>query len=313
MSELKFKIVPYSESYEEALLELEKNAPQGKFIQMEMIRTCFKTRSSMFDKYQIFLAIDYNEKLLGVLAAAIVPIGINGEKSNVGYCFDVRVAKHARGHGLTKKMRKYAYEHFYLPNGAPNVFLTLKKKNKAVLKSAKILGMKLYDYPFSYLTIPTYKRVIIKSFKGVSEKLIITAPHNTKKLDGYLNYVEGEPKIWRADLVYRLKIKKLHFLIKFFNLLMPFFTKGSTHLPKEGDELSFALLIYRETPSSEEINSILGFLQQHKIGYLLVACAEKSKLYAMLKPLAINRYLYSICGTFNMSRNDCIELDVRCL
>lgn len=313
MSEFKYKIIPYSESYEEALLELEKNSPQGKFIQMEMIRDCFKTRSTMFEKYQIYLAVDHKERLLGVLAAAIVPFAINGKKSNAGYCFDVRVAKHARGHGLTKKMGKYAYDHFYVPNGAPNVFLTLKKDNKAVLKSAKIVGLKLYNYSFSYLTIPTYKRLNTESFQGPAEKLIITAPNNSKKLSTYLYEIAGELKIWRADLIYRLKIRKLHVSIKYLNQLLSFIRRGHSNLPNEGEELRFAMLVYRNKPSSEEINSILSYLQQHKIGYLLVACTQNSRLLTFLKPLAINCYSYMICSTFPISQNDCIELDVRCL
>ncbi len=82
MSTLEYKIIPYSENYEKALLALEKNAPQGNLIQLEMIKESFKRRSENFEKHQIYLAVDLKGRLLGVLAASIVPIIINGEEES---------------------------------------------------------------------------------------------------------------------------------------------------------------------------------------------------------------------------------------
>lgn len=313
MSTFEYEIIPYAEKYDSALLALEKNAPQGKWIQLEMIKESFIKRSETFEKYQIYLAVDFKDELLGALAASIVPIIINGKKSNIGYCYDVRVAKHARGHGLTKKMGKHAYEHFYLPNKVSDVFLTMKKGNKAVRKSAGILGLKLYKYPFSYLTIPTNKRLKSKQSQSFSEKLTVTSMFCNEALESFFYTFKGEPKVWKANLIYHLKIRKLHFIIKLVNNVLGFFHAYSKQLPKEGDELCFGVLVYNNMPTNEEINTILSTLQEQNIGYLLVACTNKSNLYLLLKPIAINCYSYEICSTFPIDPNDNISLDVRCL
>ena len=313
MSTLKYKIISYSENYENALLALEKNAPQGKMIQIEMIKESFKRRSENFEKHHIYLAVDLKGKLLGALAASIVPIVINGKKSDVGYCYDVRVAQHARGHGLTKKMGKHAYDNFYLPNKISKVFLTMKKGNLAVHKSAGILGFKLYKYAFSYLTVPTNKRLKRNGRNNSSEKLTITTQLNSKKLEPFFYAINGEPSVWKIDLIYNLKIRKLHFSIKFINYVLSHFQSKSKQLPKEGDELHFGILMYHSLPTKEGINSILAHLQEQGIGYLLVACTRNSNLYSLLKPIAINCYAYEICSTFPINQNDSITLDVRCL
>lgn len=313
MEKLKYEIIPYSKTYEASLLALEKEATQGKFVQLEMIRDCFKTRSSTFDKSQIFLAIDMEGKLLGVLAAAIVTLVINGEKNNVGYCFDVRVAKNARGHGLTKKMGQHAYKHFYLPNQAAKVFLTMKKNNYAVHKSAKILGLQLYKYPFSYLTIPTSKRLEQEHLPETKETFTVKVTDSDTNLNKYLYDFHNETKVWRTNLIYTLKIKKLHVFIKFLKPFLNYFRRGKFQLPTEGEELIFSTLIYSKTPSADEINTILEFLQHHNVGYLLVACNKNSNLFKLMKPILINRYIYEICSTFPINENDSIVFDVRCL
>ncbi|MBC3757234.1 GNAT family N-acetyltransferase [Hyunsoonleella sp. SJ7] len=313
MSTLEYKIIPYSQSYESALLALENDAPQGRWIQLEMIKDSFKRRSENFEKHQIYLAVDFKGKLLGTLAVSIVPITVNGEKMNVGYCYDVRVAKHARGHGLTKKMGKHAYKNFCLPNKVSNVFLTMKKGNKAVQKSAGILGLALYKYPFAYLTIPTSKRLKKKQNQSTPENLTTTSEFCSEASESFFHSFKGEPRVWRADLIYRLKIRKLHFLIKFVNYILALFSAKSKQLPNEGDELCFGILAYDNMPTKDEINSILAHLQEENIGYLLVACTKKSNLYSLLKPIAINSYAYEICSTFPLDSNDSISLDVRCL
>lgn len=313
MNALEYNIIPYEVKYEPDLLALEKNSPQGKWIQLEMVKESFERRSQTFEKYQIYLAIDLNGELLGCLAASIVPIIVNGRKSDVGYCYDVRVANHARGHGLTKKMGRHAYKNFWLPNKVVNVFLTMKKGNEAVYKSAGALGQKLYTYPFFYLTIPTNKRLKSKQSQLLSEKLTVTSKFCNEALDSFFYTFKGELKVWKANLIYHLKIRKLHFVIKLANNVLGFFHAYGKQFPKESDELCFGILIYKTMQKNEEINTVLSALQKQDIGYLLVACSNKSNMYSRLKPLAINCYGYEICSNFPLNPNDNVSLDIRCL
>ena len=140
----------------------------------------------------------------------------------------------------------------------------------------------------------------------------VTIPRNSKKLDSYLNIRKKELLIWRADLIYRLKIRKLHFLVKVYSLLNT--ALGITNnVIKEGDELRFGILIYNNLPKRNAVNSLLRCLEQAGIGYLLVACVKNSDIHKLFKPIAINNYSYSICSTFSLNQTDFVDLDVRCL
>ena len=312
MTDLKYNIITYSENYEEALLALERDSPQGKYIQLEMLRNSFHKRAALFDDHQIYLCVDKLDNLLGVVAVAEVKITINNESTKVGYFFDLRVGKKVRKHGIAKKLAIHAFQNFYVPKGISKVFTTLKKGNIAVLKSAKVFGMKLYDFSFSYITIPTFHRVKKEIRGGKPNNLVVTIPRNLKKLDSYLNIRTEELLIWRADLIYRLKIRKLHFLVKVYSLLKT--AIGITNnVIEEGDELRFGILIYNNLPTRNAVNSLLNCLEQAGIGYLLVACVKNTDIYNFFKPIAINQYSYSICSTFNLNQTDFVDLDVRCL
>ena len=161
--------------------------------------------------------------------------------------------------------------------------------------------------------MPTNKRLKRNGRQNLAEKLTISTQFSSKKLEPFFYFINGEPSVWKADLIYNLKIRKLHFSIKFINYVLSHFRAKSKQLPKEGDELHFGILMYSIIPTKEEVNSILAHLQEQDIGFLLVACTKNSNLYSLLNPLAINCYAYEICSTFPINQNDSITLDVRCL
>lgn len=313
MKELKYEIIPYSEDYEESLLELENEAIQGKFIQLEMIRNCFNLRSMVFDKSQLFLAVDFEMSLIGILGAAIVVISMNGKEITAGYYYDIRVKKKCQGFGLTTKMAKYAYKNFYIPNDVSYLFTTMKKSNKAASKSAENLGLKMFEYPFLYLTIPTHIRLKKTEIKQSIEELAITCTSSSNNLNPYIQPVNSNLQVWQTNLIYKLKLINIHPLHTFISMRSHIFNKNLNKIPKVGDELSFSTLMYKATPTTEEMNEILSILQKQHIDFLLVACKRKSRIFKLLSRYAINRYKYILYSTFPISVDDCIELDVRCL
>jgi len=313
MKEFKYEIIPYSEDYEASLLELENEATQGKFIQLEMIRNCFNMRSMVFDKSQLFLAVDFEGSLMGILGAAIVLISLNGKEITAGYYYDIRVKKKCQGFGLTTKMAKYAYKNFYIPNDVSFLFTTMKKSNKAAFKSAENLGFEMFEYPFLYLTITTHIRLKKTEIKQSVEELAITCTSASNQLDPYIQHVSSKFKVWQTNLIYKLKLIKIHPVLNFINQLRHILNKSMKNLPKVGDELSFATLMYRETPTTDEMNEILSILQKQHIDFLLVACKGKSRIFKMLSRYAINRYKYILYSTFPINERDYMGLDVRCL
>jgi GNAT superfamily N-acetyltransferase len=313
MEDFQYRIIPYSADYESSLLDLEKNAQQGTFIQLEMLRDTYLSRSTVFERYQVLLAVNEQKQLMGALAAAITPIVQNGDEIQVGVCYDVRVKPEFRGHGLTKKMGQFAVRHFYEPNHADYLFMTLKSGNEAVLKSAKILGLALYQYSFVYLTIPTGKRVDLKKSSSNWQRFHVRIASDLQGLEHYYEIFGDGLGIWNTHLMYRLRIKKIHPLLKWGLRTLNFFRKEAARFPLEGEDLSFASLFGCTPENAHRIDEVLQYLQNKGVNYLSVCCSKGDFLYTLLKPLAINEYSYTLLSTFPTSPEDDIVVDVRCL
>ena len=295
------------------MLQLERNAVQGRYIQLEMLRDSYLGRSEVFEKHQIFLALGAQGQLMGVLAAAITPIGINGEEIKVGICYDVRVDVAYRGHGLTKKMGLFAQSYFFDINNAAGYFLTVKSGNLAVNKSAEILGVDLYQYPFFYLTIPSWQRVGNKKTETTQQHFQVQFAPSPIHEEKYYQLFQNGLGVWHTHLMYRLRIRKLHPFLKVGQRLLNFFKKADHRLPSEGDELTFASLFGCTPENCGQLDEVLESLQNQGIGYLSVCCAKDDFLYSLLKPIAINAYPYILLSTFPTKPEDVVCMDVRCV
>lgn len=313
MKKINYEIIPYSKYYEAALLELEKEASQGTFIQLEILRDCFRTRALTFDKSQIYLTVDKDGQLLGVLGVALVVFVINGKKSNMAYYYDIRVKKEWQGYGINTKMAQYSYQNFCKPNNIRHQFTTIKDSNKSAFNSATNVGVKLYKHPFLYLTIPTHLRLKKAKTTPILEKLAVTCSSTNPKLNSYLLPINEQIKVWRTHLIYRLKLIKIHPLLSLLNKWNFMFRKSFYKTPVVGDYLNCSTLMYRETPTVAAINATLSIMQKQQVNYLLVVCSKKSQLYKLLKRYSIYSYKYNLHSTFQLNKKDYIELDVRCL
>jgi len=313
MNNINYEIIPYSKHYEVALLELEQEASQGKFIELEMIRECFSTRALTFEKSQIYLTVDKNGKLLGVLGVALVVFVINGQKSNVAYYYDIRVKKEWQGLGINTKMAKYSYHDFCKPNNIHHLFTTIKDSNKAAFNSATNVGFKLYKYPFLYLTIPTHIKMEKSKASPIQEMFSVTCSNRTTTINEYILPIKDDLKVWRTHLIYRLKLTRIHPLLVLLNKWSFMFNKTFSKTPEVGDYLNCSTLMYKKTPTIEQMNKTLSILRNEKIDFLLVTCRKKSEIYKLLKRYSIHSYKYNLHSTFQIDKSDFIELDVRCL
>ena len=111
------RIVPYHPDFEESLLDLERASPQGKYIQLEMLRTHFLDRSKVFDEFGIFLALSEERDLLGVVAGSAVNLIWNGKRERVGFVYDLRVAPHFRRKGIARSLGRYLKQEYFASLG----------------------------------------------------------------------------------------------------------------------------------------------------------------------------------------------------
>ena len=74
-----FQIFPYEEKYNDALMALEHLTPQGKKIKLEMLRPFFLSRSEVFERYSVFVALAQPKgDMAGVSGVSIVPLKHGG-------------------------------------------------------------------------------------------------------------------------------------------------------------------------------------------------------------------------------------------
>ena len=64
MKAMDYVIIPYSETYNDKALSLEKGIAQGLNIQLEILKNQFLDRASVFKKYFACLAIANNSEIV---------------------------------------------------------------------------------------------------------------------------------------------------------------------------------------------------------------------------------------------------------
>lgn len=314
MNPLQYHIVPYEPKHNEALLELERQSPQGKMIKLEMLRDDFLSRSEVFEDYSIYVAEDQKTgKIIGVSAIGVVPIQYENKRLFTGFGYDLRVDPAYRKLGISKKLGKKMVDAYRTNQKIFNFFVTLKTSNIAVMKSVLVIPGEWFSYDFIYLTIPTYKR--IKTTDPISETQLLSTgllsmPPNKKK---YTIELESGLGIWKTYEMYKLKVNEASWHLKLGSKMFNWFLPTSRKIPAKGDILQFATLYNFNTANIGDINQVLSILQDQKIQYLNVCCTEKDFVYPMLKPYTINVMSYSMLNKFDIKNGNHLTLDVRCL
>lgn len=307
-----YDIIPYEPKFEQALKELERASPQGLSVQLELIRDNFLSRAIVFDQHATFLALGPNRKVFGVFSAAMVEVKLNGKMFLAGIPFDMRVAAGMRNQGVAKNLFRHAWKHFFDPHGTTAMFTTIKSSNTAVIKVAEIMGRKVYDYPFVYLTIPTFKRLRKKINLNGEQQFGVRFFGQENQLEDYREQFAGGISIWKTYKMYQVKLVKIPLMMKLGLGFVNLFVSARKRYPVEGEVLKFSFLFDCHPANLSQVNSVLEVLEKRGINYLSVCCRKKEECYRLLKPLAINRYSYSLLSSFPVGPEDRIELDVRC-
>lgn len=313
MKKASFHIKPYKPALEPQLRLLEKEAEQGTFVKIEMIRSGFLSRSLVFENYQPYVAFNEQKQLIGTAIGAKVPLRLNGRDIWAGYAFDVKVSKKYRNQGIARRLGRHTIKNFFIPHQLSFQFITLKKTNSPVRTLAAHFVKKIHLYEFAYLSIPTTASIPHWPPARHKQYLTISLLSDIQKLEPFYTIDQSGLGIWWLDKLYKIKITHIHPLVKAGIWLKKHMAAQPVEYPEEGSELSSALLFNHKLENIQALNSILAKLREKGIQYLLVCCQPGDGIYDCLKTVSINTYGYYILSSQAIHKHDNLSLDVRCL
>ncbi len=308
------QIVPYTPDREADLIALERESPQGKHIRLEMVRERLLDRSRVFDDYELFVIHTDDNRLVGMAAAAITEMEHNSNRIPVGFCYDLRIRPEFRRRGYAKMMGAHVIRHFFEPRGVDRYFLTMKKTNTAVLRSAQSVLNLAYTYPFRYLTLPTSAQIRRRTTGSTSNPpftVLVSRPDGIP--DGWYGSLDGTAGLFQTHRMYRIKVVHVSRPVKIGIRVAEWFKGATGALPRQDEVMSFTTLCHSHVPSSQTVNRALRESREAGVGYLIVVCQKHDPVHRMLKPLAINALDYLVVSNFPMQPDDGVGIDVRCL
>lgn len=304
------KTVFYDPKFDEQLLAIEREAVQGTWIKLEMLRDTYLSRSTVFKDWKIGVVINEAEEVIGALAIAIVSLQVDDEVLTAAIGYDARVRKGYQKQGIGKQMGAFMDVEYVKKMGIEYIFITAKASNKGAINMGRVLAKSFHTYDFVYLTIPTQKR-LKKPLAPKTELCFQPTLFGDTPTD-YVTTFSSGMKIWHTHKMYSLRIQKVHPLAK-IGLFFARWFNPVLRETKESSELRFATLFDYDYDSLEGINEVLENLEQQNIHFLNVCCKKNDAVYQTLQPLSISNYAYLIAGDFEIHPESKVRMDVRCL
>ncbi|MGI9532908.1 GNAT family N-acetyltransferase [Lutimonas sp.] len=314
MRKLSYHIDAYKAEHESGLLDLEHSTPQGKGVKLEMVRPEFLSRSKIFDRYDVFVALNQNRtEIIGVSAVSIVPLMIENIITDVGFGYDLKVAPPYQNRGIAKEFAKHLIDVYLADNGISEYFTTFKSSNETMTSVVHFISREWQAYNFIYLTVPTFKRVKYSNLALSDQLLSIEMLGNSEKLKKYIIETENGIKIWKTYSTYQLKIQDMTCFLNMGIKSINSFKSKTKKIPVTGDVLKFATLYHFNKSNIGSVNEALDVLQKRNIQYLNICCTKDDFVYKLFNPIAISRMPYSLLNTFGVTNGQRLSLDVRCL
>lgn len=300
----------YRPEHGPALIQIEKEAPQGKGVKLEMERDSFLSRSTVFENWQMAVALNNDRAPIGVIGGTIIPFQ-NGDKLwTTGMYYDARVKEAYRKKGIGVQLMLFLKEHYFNKNDVSDFMTTAKVGNVPVSKGSKILREDCKIYLFEYLTIPTIVR--LKKFKPVQEEILFKPTLFDQSDPSSFTDLNNGMKIWHTYHMYTLKIAHIHPLAK-IGLNGAGLINKRYRKYRQGTTLNFATLFDYSYDALSNLNETLAYLENQQVNYLNICCKKGGPVYRLLQPISVSRYPYFIISTFDFDEDEKASIDVRCL
>lgn len=306
----KVNILPYDPKFDRVLLDLEREAVQGKWIQLEMLRDHYLSRSWVFKEWRVLVATGDNKEVLGAAATAIVPLQMGENKIETAFAYDARIKQQYQSMGIGGQLLAALKSLNETELGLTHHCYTSKISNRATQKIVQQVAPDHDALEFVYLSIPTTRG--LKQFKEPSTQLLFEPVLFDAGLMDYMTVFPSGLKVWHTFKTYRLKIHKVHPLaqigLSLLALFHPFLGRA-----RKGYEFSFATLFGYSYEMLSEINEVLQELHGSGVDFLNVTCRKGDPVYRLFKPLAVSEYHYNYVSNFPIPKNKDFKVDVRCL
>ncbi|WP_299700371.1 GNAT family N-acetyltransferase [uncultured Pontibacter sp.] len=308
-----FRIIPYRLEHEQALLEIERQSPQGFMVKLEILRDHFLSRAALFDDYAAYVVLGPDDQVLAGGVGAQVPMLINGELHQTGFGFDVLVDPAVRNRGIGRDLATCVRKRFFEPKGLKPQFTTLRAGNLTMLHLLSKSYRDTYLYEFLYLTFPTARTLRVEN-TAIGEPIFgASLLSDSENLNNYHEVTESGIGLWHTHQVFQLKVKSVSPVLSGGLWLGNRFIRTNKYVPLVGSVLKTTTIFNLTQDNIHTLPEVSLQLYQQGINYMQICCQPNDAVYHALQKSALNAFSHYIVSTQELNPDEPLKLDVRCL
>ena len=305
---MEINIVPFSPRYEHDVAQLDASSVQGNLVKMRMNKPWIHSRAAVFEDHHTILARVGGETV-GYMSGAKTGLTLNGVPHEVCVGFDAKVGTAYRNKGIFKALSTHLME-YYAERGVRNVMITTKANNKSIRSIVHKQFVRCWTHKFVYLTLPTTRK-IIKQRTGSEPKFSIEYQRPGTQDPDYIRNFKGF-EVYNTYKLYQLELIEMPFILEKAVQLANWFCRKPVY-PTPEKPMKIGTLFNISDLEPEGYNRAMETLCHQGVGYVNVCCTEGDFIFNTLKKKAISRYDYYLVSTLELSPDDRIKIDVRCL
>ena len=171
-------IEPYTETDDEACLDLERRSPQGGAFRLGFRRPTFRRRAETFDDHELLVA-RLDGRIVGVTGVAFKDVVLHGRPLRAAFYLDLRIDPALRRRGLATRLAGESAR-----RASPRCdlgYCYAMDDNRAMEAMRRLFGCWTVG-GYHYLVFPTYRTraprhpAVASTLSEVHERLLATAP-----------------------------------------------------------------------------------------------------------------------------------------
>lgn len=303
------EIVPFSPIHEKDIALLDAQSVQGNLVRMRMNKPSIHSRAEVFEDHHTILA-QVGDEIVGYMSGAKTVLAINDLEHDVVVGFDAKIREDQRNKGIFKALSMHLMD-YYANRDVSNVMITTKANNKSIRSIVQKQFIRCWTRKFVYLTLPTSRKIKrIKS--GLDPKFSIGYPKRGNRHDsGYVSHFNGFD-VYNTYRLYELELLEVPFLLR-KGVELANWILGKPVYPTADMPMKMGTLFNIRDLDPGEFNVAMEKIHSQGVSYLNVCCTDGDYIYNTLKSRAISRYDYYLVSTLELTPDDRINIDVRCL